>query len=127
MSDFKILDYKKEFVPWKMLWAYFFFGDRFCLHCNNPDALPDLYEGLLVHFLSVSFYFIPKSRTDDFLFSITPGFNEIDADNFLDSQRMEYLVYRIDSDAPVNSGFTEELCYGKHTPSQWLAYFGYRQ
>lgn len=126
--DFTILRYHYLRPGIKHFWIYLLFfltGDNFFIRLNHLNSLSEVHQSLM-KFSSVSYYIIPQKNEKDFIASVMNAHSEYmakNADDFLQKNPMPYLIYRVDTDAPLASGFSEEYCYGGQTPDDWLKYF----
>lgn len=126
--NFTILRYHYFRPGIKKFWIYLLFfltGDRFFIHLNRPNSLYEVHQGLM-KFSDVSYYIIPKEKEENFISFIMNSHSEYMskyADDFLQKYSIPYLIYRVDTDAPFESGFSEEYCYNEQTPKEWLKYF----
>lgn len=126
--DFTILRYHCLRPGIRQFWVYFLFfltGDNFFIRLNLPNSLNKVHQSLM-KFSSISYYIIPKEKEKNFIAHIMNSHSEYMckyADDFLKEKSIPYLIYRVDTDAPLESGFSEEYCYCEQTPKDWLNYF----
>lgn len=124
---FTLLRYHRFRPGLKYFWLYFllcFTADKFFIRLNRPRSLHDVHRSLM-EFSNISYYVIPKEEEKNFTADVMRSHSEKMrhcADCFLQEKSIPYLVYRVDTDAPFESGFGEEYSYSEQTPAHWLKY-----